>query len=75
MGKDKYRKPQSGMWDYFVKNGNEGEKVDISKSVFVGDAAGRKKTPKRPADHSDADKGFAINVGIPFKVPEEFFLG
>ncbi|KAL8435833.1 hypothetical protein ACSSS7_002210 [Eimeria intestinalis] len=36
---------------------------------FVGDAAGR------PGDHSCADLKFALNVGMHFFTPEEFFLG
>ncbi|KAL8434234.1 hypothetical protein Efla_001999 [Eimeria flavescens] len=36
---------------------------------FVGDAAGR------PGDHSSADLKFALNAGMRFFTPEEFFLG
>ncbi|CDJ27877.1 polynucleotide kinase-3'-phosphatase, putative [Eimeria mitis] len=36
---------------------------------FVGDSAGR------PGDHSAADLKFALNVGMHFYTPEEFFLG
>ncbi|KAL3163075.1 hypothetical protein ABBQ32_009495 [Trebouxia sp. C0010 RCD-2024] len=65
--KDQYRKPERGMWDYFIEHGNEGEHPDMKESYFVGDAAGR------AGDHADTDKGFAANVGLPFKLPEEVF--
>lgn len=61
--KDNYRKPDTGMWDYYVQNRN----VDYSKSFYVGDAAGRTK------DFSDSDKKFAENIGLTFYTPEEFF--
>ncbi|PTU19257.1 hypothetical protein P175DRAFT_0461841 [Aspergillus ochraceoroseus IBT 24754] len=66
---DDYRKPRAGMWREFVDDCDfDVSGVDLSASVFVGDAAGR------PADHSQVDRGFAVNVGVPFKTPEEFFL-
>jgi len=37
-----------------------------SNSIFVGDAAGRKKTKTSKADHSDFDYKFALNVGLEF---------
>ena len=40
---------------------------DISKSLFVGDAAGRE------GDWSDKDKVIANKLGIPFYTPEEIF--
>ena len=36
--------------------------------MYVGDAAGR------DGDHSICDIGFAKNVVLPFKTPEQFFL-
>ncbi len=38
---DNYRKPGTGMWEYFIKNENGGVMVDIEQSYFIGDAAGR----------------------------------
>ncbi|CAL5867677.1 uncharacterized protein PFLUO_LOCUS1896 [Penicillium psychrofluorescens] len=66
---DEYRKPRMGMWREFLDDYDlDVAGVDLSGSVFVGDAAGR------PGDHSSTDRGFAANIGIPFKTPEEFFL-
>ncbi|KAA6429316.1 hypothetical protein WJX79_008683 [Trebouxia sp. C0005] len=66
-GTDQYRKPEKGMWDYFVQHGNEGKEPDHEESFFVGDAAGRL------GDFADSDKQFAAAVGIPFKLPEDIF--
>lgn len=58
---DEYRKPNPGMWG-IVK-----EFCNPSECFFVGDAAGR------PNDHSDSDKQFAMNCGIPFFTESQFF--
>ncbi|KAE8144904.1 polynucleotide kinase 3'-phosphatase [Aspergillus avenaceus] len=66
---DKYRKPRTGMWSEFIDEYDlDVAGVDFPNSIFVGDAAGR------PNDHSMVDRGFAVNAGLPFKTPEEFFL-
>lgn len=71
-----YRKPRIGMWNALCESKNGGVKIDVSESFFVGDAAGRAKnwTPKTVKDHSLADRLFALNVGLTFYTPEEFFL-
>ncbi|KAF8781717.1 bifunctional polynucleotide phosphatase/kinase-like [Argiope bruennichi] len=76
-GSGKYRKPNTGMWDYFVQKCNQGMPVDIKSSLYVGDAAGRPDNwaPKKKKDFSCADRLFALNVGLKFSTPEEFFLG
>jgi bifunctional polynucleotide phosphatase/kinase len=64
---DFYRKPATGMWDFMEKNLNGGIKINLKECLYVGDAAGRK------GDHSDVDIKFAINIGVTFMTPEEFF--
>ncbi|EKV08360.1 DNA 3'-phosphatase Tpp1, putative [Penicillium digitatum PHI26] len=65
-----YRKPRTGMWREFLDDYDlDVAGVNLPASVFVGDAAGR------PGDHSAVDRGLATNIGMPFKTPEEFFLG
>jgi bifunctional polynucleotide phosphatase/kinase len=59
------------MWEYFENSHNEGIKIDMKKSFYCGDAAGRKGPPK---DFSDSDLKFALVLGIDFFTPEQFFL-
>ncbi|XP_040592138.1 bifunctional polynucleotide phosphatase/kinase isoform X2 [Mesocricetus auratus] len=71
------RKPVSGMWDYLQEQANEGMPISIDDSIFVGDAAGRPANwapGKKKKDFSCADRLFALNIGLPFATPEEFFL-
>lgn len=71
---DENRKPSTGMWKYFTKHCNGDQEVDMSKSFYCGDAAGRPKTKLRAKDFSDSDRKFAINCGLEFKTPEMYFL-
>ncbi|KIJ54541.1 hypothetical protein M422DRAFT_41811 [Sphaerobolus stellatus SS14] len=63
---DFYRKPMPGMFHEFEKLNIT--QIDKEASFYVGDAAGR------PGDHSDSDRKFALNVGLRFYTPEEYFL-
>lgn len=53
------RKPSVGMWWLLTRN-NEGIEIDMSRSFYVGDAAGRK------GDFSDSDLKFALNLNLKF---------
>jgi bifunctional polynucleotide phosphatase/kinase len=75
IGSANYRKPYIGMWNRLVEQENGDVKIDKAKSFYVGDAAGRIRTDKRSKpDHSKADRLFAINAGLNFMLPENFFL-
>lgn len=65
---NKYRKPIPTFWNEFI-NG------DKSTSLYIGDACGREKTKEFKKDFADTDLKFALNIGIQFNSPEEFFNG
>ncbi|XP_020015575.1 bifunctional polynucleotide phosphatase/kinase isoform X2 [Castor canadensis] len=72
-----YRKPVTGMWDHLQEQANEGVPISLKDSIFVGDAAGRPANwapGRKKKDFSCADRLFALNLGLPFATPEEFFL-
>ena len=70
---DYYRKPRPGCWQFLVDQ--VCPEVDLSESIFVGDAAGRPATSSRKQDFADSDYKLALNVGVAFKTPEHFFEG
>jgi bifunctional polynucleotide phosphatase/kinase len=72
---DKYRKPSTAVWDFYVAKVN-GAPVALSSSFYCGDAAGRSAHPPKrlKKDFSCSDRSFASNVGIPFHTESEFFL-
>lgn len=84
---DLYRKPNLGLWKQMkldISKQFDVDKIRISrKSFFVGDAGGRTEPspmtkilhPNATADHSDTDRKFALNIGIKFLTPEEFYTG
>ncbi|KAI8471367.1 MAG: polynucleotide kinase 3 phosphatase-domain-containing protein [Monoraphidium minutum] len=72
--KDKFRKPEPGMWEFMIASCNGGLKPFLEDSFFVGDAAGRDAaTNGGEQDFSDSDKEFAAKIGLPFKLPEDVF--
>lgn len=71
--KDYCRKPNTGMYDFFLKKIDK--KIDIRNSFYVGDAAGRVKTSKEKKDFSSSDRMFSHNISLQFYTPDEFFLG
>ena len=76
--RDIYRKPCKGMWNILKEDILGENKCEILRedSFYVGDAAGRMAGWKsgKSADWSSVDRKFAINAGIKFYTPEEFFL-
>ncbi|XP_053609861.1 uncharacterized protein F21D5.5 [Plodia interpunctella] len=76
-GKGIYRKPLTGMWKFLTEKKNDGLTVDMLHSFYCGDAAGRAANwaPGKKKDHSMADKLMAVNIGLSFFTPEQFFLG
>ena len=76
-GNDHYRKPGPLMWEFMEKNCNGRVSIELSSSLYVGDAAGRNKDwiKGKPKDFSCSDRMFAANVGVAFYTPETFFQG
>lgn len=73
-----YRKPVMGMWNHLCEKANDGVTVDKTQSLYVGDAAGRPENwapGRKKKDFSCSDRLFALNIGLQFQTPEEFFLG
>ncbi|XP_071958472.1 bifunctional polynucleotide phosphatase/kinase-like [Antedon mediterranea] len=72
-----YRKPAIGMWEHLVQKANDGVPINIQDSFYVGDAAGRPVSwcPGKKKDFSKSDRLFALNIGLSFHTPEEYFLG
>lgn len=77
---NRYRPPCTHLWTliklYYTK---KNKKLDISKSILIGNNAGRMKISKgyKPyaIDKSCSDRSFATNIGIMFLTPEKFFCG
>jgi bifunctional polynucleotide phosphatase/kinase len=78
---DENRKPQTGMATRLDAALTEecGAGMDLSRSFMVGDSGYKKDEDGphpdgRPADDfSNADRGFAENLGVPFHEPTDYF--
>jgi bifunctional polynucleotide phosphatase/kinase len=70
-----YRKPMTKMWETMTTDFAPAT-IDLAKSFYCGDAAGRIKGWKKGAvrDFAGTDRMFALNLGIQFYTPEELFL-
>lgn len=64
------------MWDYLTGQLLASRPVDLARSFFVGDAAGRPSAwrPGASKDFASTDRKFALNLNLAFHTPEEFFL-
>lgn len=76
VGNGKLKKPMLGMWSAHAEQ-NKDHIVNKSKSFYVGCLGGRKENwaKKKTADASNADRLFAVNIGVKFFTPEEYFCG
>lgn len=74
-GDNFFRKPMTGMWQALCEHKNNGVPIDIDRSYYVGDAAGRpeNKAMKRKKDHSSVDRLLALNIGLEFFTNDEYF--
>ncbi|ORY83121.1 polynucleotide kinase 3 phosphatase-domain-containing protein [Protomyces lactucae-debilis] len=72
-GKDRFRKPNTGMLQHFLDHQYPGRSLDMQHSFFVGDAAGRIPQGKLLVDFSCTDRKFAHNAGLVFHTPDAFF--
>lgn len=74
-GDNFFRKPMPGMWQALCENKNNGIPIDVARSYFCGDAAGRpeNKAMKRKKDHSCVDRLLALNIGLEFFTNDEHF--
>ncbi|KAJ8302903.1 hypothetical protein KUTeg_019299 [Tegillarca granosa] len=69
-----FRKPCLGMWNHLKEKDNDGIKINREESFYVGGRP-EKWAAKKKKDFSCGDRLFALNAGITFYTPEEYFLG
>ena len=71
-----YRKPCTGCFQIYKDSLNNDQKINLKKSFYCGDAAGRPKDwmgLKMKKDFSSSDLFFAKNINVNFHLPEEIF--
>ncbi len=44
--RDRFRKPEVGMWEYLERKGNAGVPIDRATCIYIGDAAGAAESCK-----------------------------
>ena len=76
-GSSVFRKPRTGIFEVLRRDLNgEYSEIDVQSSFYCGDAAGRlKKASDGKKDFACSDRLFAMNIGLKFLTPEQFFLG
>ena len=64
------------MWKFLLEHCNQSVKVNMTQSIYVGDAAGRAKNwaPGRSKDFSCADRMFAANIDISKKFLDFYYF-
>lgn len=57
-GRDKYRKPRTGVWKEVLEEHDihDDSDLDLENSIFVGDAGGRAAINGAKADHACSDR-------------------
>eukprot|EP00917_Polyrhabdina_sp_WS-2016_P020185 GHVP01043224.1.p1 GENE.GHVP01043224.1~~GHVP01043224.1.p1 ORF type:complete len:418 (-),score=78.81 GHVP01043224.1:1154-2407(-) len=70
---DIYRKPRPGILKIMQKLFFSDASINLKKSFYVGDLAGREINGMKKKDRNASDRYFAFNIGIEFFTPEEFF--
>lgn len=71
---DLMRKPRYGAWEWLLRELHLKQAQVDSVSFYCGDAAGRPKIKGRNKDFAATDYKFALNIGVAFRTPEDFFL-
>lgn len=69
-----FRKPCVGAFQFYANYIHTESPIEIDKSYYIGDAAGRQALGKlKKKDFSSGDYMFAQNIGLTFLTPDVFF--